>query len=235
MNKTPLPEDIFPNHLTLDDSFQFRCKQCGQCCKHREDILVSPHDLFRLAQHLSLTPEQVIEQYCIPYIGETSRLPVVILKAVGTEKVCPFLHENCCSVHAAKPTVCALFPLGRAAQLDEARAPEILYFFNEPPCDARDEKHTVRQWLEDFGLTDSGVWFLAWQKALAYLIPTVCAAEEKTPEQGIALIRNFLFYLLYLDYDVAGDFLPQFVRNTEKARQFMDQVNAALHAKGNQP
>lgn len=77
--------------------------------------------------------------------------------------------------------------------------------------------------------------FLAWQKALAYLIPTVCAAEEKTPEQGIALIRNFLFYLLYLDYDVARDFLPQFVRNTEKARQFMDQVNAALHAKGNQP
>ena len=38
-----------------DDPFHFRCKECGKCCIHREDILLSPHDLFRAARELGMT------------------------------------------------------------------------------------------------------------------------------------------------------------------------------------
>lgn len=37
-----------------DDPFRFHCKECGKCCIHREDILLSPHDLFRAARELSI-------------------------------------------------------------------------------------------------------------------------------------------------------------------------------------
>ena len=45
-----LPENFLEHALSIDDTFQFRCTQCGECCKHREDILISPFDLFRLTR-----------------------------------------------------------------------------------------------------------------------------------------------------------------------------------------
>lgn len=41
------------NALKLDDLFRFHCNQCGQCCRNREDILLSPYDLNRIALALS--------------------------------------------------------------------------------------------------------------------------------------------------------------------------------------
>ena len=72
--------------LNLDSTFRFRCKQCGNCCRNREDILISPYDLFRIARHLSMTPKDVIDRYCHFYIGTGSHLPVVLLWA-GTSIV----------------------------------------------------------------------------------------------------------------------------------------------------
>ena len=36
------------NKLTADDPFRFHCTQCGKCCINREDILLTPLDLFRM-------------------------------------------------------------------------------------------------------------------------------------------------------------------------------------------
>ena len=36
------------NKLAADDSFRFHCTQCGECCINREDILLTPLDLFRM-------------------------------------------------------------------------------------------------------------------------------------------------------------------------------------------
>ena len=37
--------------IGLDDTFKFNCTLCGKCCKDREDILLTPRDIFRLAKH----------------------------------------------------------------------------------------------------------------------------------------------------------------------------------------
>ena len=39
------PTDItlaYKNALKPGETFRFRCRQCGKCCKNREDILLNP-------------------------------------------------------------------------------------------------------------------------------------------------------------------------------------------------
>ena len=31
---------VLVRKIGIDDAFKFKCKQCGQCCHHREDILL---------------------------------------------------------------------------------------------------------------------------------------------------------------------------------------------------
>ena len=34
-------ENYEKNALGMDDTFQFKCRECGKCCKNREDILLT--------------------------------------------------------------------------------------------------------------------------------------------------------------------------------------------------
>ena len=108
-----LKEQLGYEEIGLDDIFVFHCTQCGKCCIHREDILLSPKDLFNIAKKFQITPENALEQYCETYIGSNSRFPVVRLKPQGSVKRCPLLKDRKCLVHDVKPTVCAMFPIGR--------------------------------------------------------------------------------------------------------------------------
>lgn len=84
-----LKEQLGYEEIGLDDTFTFHCTQCGKCCIHREDILLSPKDLFHIAKKLEITPEATLTQYCETYLGRNSHTPVVRLKPQGSVKCCP--------------------------------------------------------------------------------------------------------------------------------------------------
>ena len=84
-------ENFEDMRIGVDESFQFHCNQCGKCCINREDILLNPKDLYNIAKHLGLTPEDVVEKYGETYLGGSSRLPIVRLKPRGSIKRCPVL------------------------------------------------------------------------------------------------------------------------------------------------
>lgn len=44
----------------MNDTFRFHCTQCGKCCINREDILMSPQDVFKAAQALQMTPHDFV-------------------------------------------------------------------------------------------------------------------------------------------------------------------------------
>ena len=52
-------EEMFQNiesfTVGLDDTFSFHCTQCGKCCIHRTDIILSPRDIFKMAKELKLS------------------------------------------------------------------------------------------------------------------------------------------------------------------------------------
>lgn len=162
--------------IGLDEQFKFNCTMCGKCCINREDILLNPKDLFNLAKELNMTPQQVAETYCETYIGADSRFPIIRLKPKGSIKRCPLLKDRKCSVHKAKPTVCAMFPIGRcvAAELKQGaknnddRFPigKIQYIFTNPQCGDSSKTHTVREWLQEFNLEPEDKFFIEWNLAL---------------------------------------------------------------------
>ena len=145
-------ETIKKQVLDLDKSFEFKCLQCCNCCRNREDILLTAYDIYRIAKHLSIKPHDVFTKYCETYIGTSSGVPVVRLMPKPIGKVCPLLKSGKCSVHQAKPVVCALFPLGRYMSSDDDDS--INYFLQDIRCGGKGEHHTVREWLQSFNIPE---------------------------------------------------------------------------------
>lgn len=211
-------KDLIRNALTDEDTFEFGCIQCGECCRNRHDILLFPYDLYRIAKYLEKDIHTVIEKYCEVYIGDDSKLPVVRVKSKIYNDVCSFLRNGKCSIHAAKPSVCALFPLGRAS----APNGEIRYFIQSSVCNAEKSKIKVRDWLELFHLKDSE------EAARKYTVISTRLRNAKhkytiKPEVEEQL-NNLLYGILYLNYDTSEDFMSQFEHNVETAETIFEKL-----------
>ena len=62
------------------DAAPIACVQCGECCHNREDILLSPFDLYNLVQATGKNVETILEKYTDMYVGENSHVPIVRLR-----------------------------------------------------------------------------------------------------------------------------------------------------------
>jgi len=100
----------------------FTCTQCGNCCTGPPGFVwISEKEIIRLAEHLALTPEQVVERYCRKIGGKfslkESRNPR------SGEYDCIFLHEQpsdpsagvshprrTCQVYPVRPLQCRTWP-----------------------------------------------------------------------------------------------------------------------------
>lgn len=221
--------------IGLDEEFKFNCTMCGKCCINREDILLNPKDMFNLAKELNMEPKQVLEAYCETYIGSDSRFPIVRLKPKGSIKRCPLLKDRKCSVHKAKPTVCAMFPIGRCvaserkqgAKKSDTRFPigEIQYIFTDPQCGDSSKTHTVREWLREFNLELEDEFFIEWNLALIRYSTILQKAERHFSPQTMDILWTAVFGLCYLHYDTTVDFMQQFTKNTEKLNNYMDAID----------
>ena len=217
-------EEIERQLMDLDSQFSFKCRKCGKCCKHQDTILFSPRDIFNIAYKLQMTPEEVVNEYAETYIGNASRIPVVHMVPRGQNAVCPFLKDGLCSIHDCKPTVCALFPLGRVVLNAEAMGSgladgpvKVKYMLVDTDCGSRKQVHTVREWLARFGIPEHDELFLMWSRLTAMLHRMICELEEHhVSNETLNLFWSAIFSTLYLDYDTSTEFLPQFRQATEK-------------------
>ena len=238
-------EDVINNFtkysIGLDDVFAFKCRGCGKCCKNREDILLNPRDIFNIATALKLTNEQAISRHCEYYIGRDSRMPILRLKPVGANYVCPLLSGNKCTVHSLKPTVCAAFPLGRVAVSEEAIKQGMLdaeqfspnkihYIRHTTSCGSAKRKQTVRAWLEMFNVSIDDTFFLHWNKTIMSLCTTMRQVEEKTKgfPQELEMLWGCMFTSLYVDYDTQKEFYPQYEANISKICGLLDKLQAMM-------
>lgn len=219
------------NQLGPDEPFKFHCTMCGKCCIKREDILLNPRDMYNLAKELGMTPHEVMNTYCETYIGGDSRLPVVRLKPRGEIRRCPLLKDRKCSVHNSKPTVCALFPIGRGiagekGNIHSLTVKDIRHFFSEPGCGDDSETHTVREWLGEFGFPLEDEFFFAWNHLIAELGSIFRAGEQVLSERTMSAAWQMTFVKIYLDYDLGRDFMQQFQANAEEVLDIMRRMPA---------
>lgn len=223
-------DDFEAVQIGLDDRFEFRCLQCGKCCTRREDVVLNASDLYRLSKQLGITPEDLIKQYGEIYVGMDSRIPIVRLRPRGSVKRCPLLKNRKCTVHKAKPTVCALFPLGRylvaegAEEIAGETSRETRYIFNHPGCGDKSETHTVREWLERFGIPVDDEFFLRWQETVLKISIFFREVEDRLSGKTMQLLWSAALSALYLNYDMDQDFMPQFEKNAQELEKLLDAV-----------
>lgn len=218
-------------HIGLDEPFKFHCTMCGKCCIEREDILLSPKDVFNMSKELNITPNELFEKYCEMYIGSDSRMPIVRLKPRGSIKRCPLLKDHKCSVHNAKPAVCAMFPIGRCLsyekdkKLEEHIVPnKVEYIIVDHSCGDDSEIHTVREWFDTFGIPIEDEYFIKWHQIIMELSTIFCKCEKKTSDYTMELAWKATFVGLYLKYDLKKEFMSQFENNAREIIELMHML-----------
>jgi len=236
MTKEEMVERMGEIAMGLDDTFQFHCTQCGKCCVDREDILLTARDVYRISRYLKMKPMEMFQTYCESYIGNHSRIPIVRLKPQGNAKRCVFLKNRKCEVHAAKPSVCALYPLGRFMKIDTEKFNQgelgdatVQYLLQDDVnCGDKSETHTVREWLSGFDIPTEDAAYLAWNLVLAKVMPRVKEIEPKLGPLSSMLLWNSILVSLYLDYDIDKDYLPQLEKNAADISELLDRVENTI-------
>jgi Fe-S-cluster containining protein len=87
---------------TRESPFSYTCGQCGKCCEHKV-IRVGPYELLRLARNRGLSTTD--------FLREHTEAGGTVLR-VREDFTCTFLTDKGCSVHADRPVVCRIYPLG---------------------------------------------------------------------------------------------------------------------------
>lgn len=86
----------------------FKCRRCGECCKHRGDVNILPMDILKISQFLEISPQQFLDEYTKKeYIKQWD----CILKSKGdAENTCIFYENAKCKINSVKPAACFYFP-----------------------------------------------------------------------------------------------------------------------------
>ena len=138
------------------------------------------------------------------------------------------MKDRKCSIHKAKPTVCALFHIGRCISFEQKKekltTEDITYIFTNPGCGDTSESHTVREWLGEFGIPIEDIYFLLWNDILMKLSAIFRQAEKKVSPSLMDKAWDLTFIKLYLDYDMTQDFLPQFEQSSRELVELMQNL-----------
>ena len=188
------------------------CKGCSACCQGMgSSIVLDPLDVYRLCQNLGLTFEQLLVEKLELQVVDGIVLPN--LKMGGEKEQCAFLNEEGrCSIHAFRPGICRLFPLGRYYENGTFQ-----YFLQVYEC--KNENRTkvkVRKWIDTPDVAKYERFVSEWHYFLLDLQENLQneASEEERKRVSMGILK--VFYLL--PYDVDRDFYEQF---DERKRMFL--------------
>ena len=139
------------------------CEGCHTCCCGMgESVVLDPLDVWRLCTHLHISQEELIGRYAPLGYVDGCILPHLAMQ--GADERCIFLNEEGrCSVHAARPGFCRMFPLGR--YYHDATFHYILQI-HECPCPTR-TKIKIKKWLDTPELGRYEAFALSWHDLLA--------------------------------------------------------------------
>lgn len=202
--------------LKKQNTYQIMYDDCSQCCKHREDILLTPYDIFRICKFLKIGFGEFIVTYCETYIESPSNLPVVRLRPSA---VCRFLRHGKCQIHEVKPTVCTLYPLGRLASFNPESG-ELQYFLRDDSCGTKDQENVEEDQLKKLD-DDHEECLHIWHSMLNEL-NTWSQNTAAADEEAIEMIAFVVFKKLYDGYDHSAEFLPQFKERLEAIKMFSE-------------
>ena len=91
-----------------DNGLRFECIRCGRCCRHEPGyVFLSRKDLARMAGHLGVAVETVLERYCRT-IDLAGFVRISLEEKPNYD--CIFWNRDGCEVYNGRPLQCRSFP-----------------------------------------------------------------------------------------------------------------------------
>lgn len=191
------------------------CQGCSACCRGMgASIILDPFDVFRLTQGLRCPAAQLLAEEKLE-LNVVDGMVLPNLKLRGEEEACVFLNrEGRCSIHAFRPGICRLFPLGRYY---EGRA--FQYFLQIHECPKRDRtKVKVSKWIDTPDARRYDTYICDWH----FFLEDAGARLEEESEEEQKNGNLYVLKLFYLTpYDTGRDFYFQFYERLGQAGEVL--------------
>ncbi len=181
------------------------CQGCSQCCRGMgNSIVLDPYDVYRLQQGLGMDVQGLLAAGKIE-LNVVDGMILPNLKMTEPEEACAFLNEKGrCSIHAYRPGICRLFPLGRYYENGDFK-----YFLQTGECtDTNRSKVKVSKWIDTPNLQENHAFLCKWHYFLNELEEIVGDLEDMELGKRLNMQMLQMFYLM--PYDVERDFYEQF-------------------------
>ena len=177
------------------------CMNCSDCCHGvGEMVQLTPFDVFQLSKNLNLSSDDLFIHKL--ELRETGKIKLPHLKMTGPTERCIFLNElDRCDVHAFRPNICRLFPLGRVYLNDDFK-----YCLLKNVCGDRTKSSVaIEKWIDIENYEVNKEFLLEWYrllKALTFRLKFVRDAIE---------LEEINMYLRHSFYQIDGaDFYKSF-------------------------
>lgn len=183
------------------------CHAC--CCNMGNSIILDPMDVDRLTEAVGKDAETLLAETMELHVVDGLILPN--LKMSGKENSCVFLNgEGRCSVHAFRPGICRMFPLGRYY---EDRS--FQYFLQVHECPRKKTKIKVEKWLGIADIKRYEAYITDWHYFLKDLDEALNDyGDDERRQMSLYVLRQF-----YLTPYPKGMFYETFDKRLEKAKQ----------------
>lgn len=191
------------------------CAGCSACCHGMgSSIILDPYDSYRLCSALRLPFEVLMRKHMELNVVDGIILPN--LRMAGEQEACTFLDKNGrCEIHAARPGVCRMFPLGRYYEGRDFR-----YFLQVHECkkSAR-AKVKVKKWLDTPDLSRYEEYIRQWHNFLedAQHVLDETSDDELRKRVNLYLLQAFYFTA----WEDGEDFYSQFEQRLQSGRQYI--------------
>ncbi len=195
-----------PNDMVKADCHQ--CSGCSQCCYDCVDtIILSPIDACRMSLGLQKPFYTLVEKEVQLQVVDGIVLPNVMREK--ERGCCVFLDaQGRCSIHAFRPDLCRLFPLGRYYENGDFK-----YFLQVGQCAHPRTKVKVSKWIDTPNQRENKGYVLRWHDLLNRMEEVLAGRPEDDFRREFNLEMLRLFYME--PYDTALDFYSQFAGRAE--------------------
>lgn len=182
------------------------CKDCFACCRGMgESIVLDPLDIYYLQTNLQMSFGELMTERIELNVVDGIVLPNLKMSSGGDDR-CSFLDgDGRCSIHAFRPGICRLFPLGRYYEDGSFQ-----YFLQVHECKNQNRsKVKVKKWLGIPELRKYEEYISSWHYFLLDLQEKIEASDDEDYRKQMSMLVLQNFYLQEYGTDFYEEFFAR--------------------------
>ena len=190
------------------------CKGCHTCCENMGDsVVLTPYDVHVLSVYLNMSVDNLFQDWISLSMVDGLLQPSMAMNGAG--ETCRALdEEGRCSIHAIRPGICRLFPLGRQ-YMDGG----IKYFVLENACPAPCKtKVKIAKWVERPEFKEHEEFLLKWHDFKKLCLKKLAESSDETYHKQVLM---YVLQLFFRKPYTPGSFYEEFLERLAEAKDVL--------------